>query len=68
MPKIFIEMLEGRTVEEKKLLVKKVTDAVVEALEVDPEIVNINLCEHAKHNVARGGRLYSEIYPGKFTS
>lgn len=68
MPKIIIEMLEGRSVEEKKRLVANLTNAVVDALRVDPEIVNINIHENPKENVARGGRLFSEIYPGKFTS
>ncbi|NIV94004.1 4-oxalocrotonate tautomerase, partial [candidate division KSB1 bacterium] len=39
MPAIFVEMFEGRTVEQKQQLVEGITDVVVKTLKVDPEVV-----------------------------
>jgi len=55
MPVIIINMLEGRSVEKKRKLLIKVTDAVVEALEVEPESVRIIINEIPKENFAVAG-------------
>jgi 4-oxalocrotonate tautomerase len=55
MPVIIINMLEGRSAEKKRKLVRKVTDAVVEALEVEPESVRIIINEIPKENFAVAG-------------
>jgi 4-oxalocrotonate tautomerase len=55
MPVIIINMLEGRSAEKKRKLLKKVTDAVVEALEVEPESVRIIINEIPKENFAVAG-------------
>jgi 4-oxalocrotonate tautomerase len=55
MPVIIINMLEGRSVEKKRKLLRKVTDAVVEALEVEPESVRIIINEIPKENFAVAG-------------
>lgn len=60
MPLINIKMLEGRTVEQKKELVEKVTQAVVEATGVTPERVSIVIDDMPKHNFAQAGVLASE--------
>jgi len=60
MPTIRIEMFSGRTMDQKRTLVRLVTDAVVEALGVDPNVVQIKIFETEKHNTARGGVLRSE--------
>ena len=60
MPNIFIETFEGRTFEEKKELVSKITDVVSETWNVDKEVVNIRIMENKRENVARGGKLFSE--------
>jgi 4-oxalocrotonate tautomerase family enzyme len=46
--------------DQKRTLVRLVTDAVVEALGVDPNVVQIKIFETEKHNTARGGVLRSE--------
>ncbi|WP_130861707.1 tautomerase family protein [Bacilliculturomica massiliensis] len=58
MPNIFVEMIEGKTVEQKQALAKEFTDAAVRILNVDPEVVNIRFMENKKENLARGGKLF----------
>lgn len=58
MPNIFIQTIEGRSVEEKRTLVKKITDAVVEVFKVDPEVVSIRFINVSREDLARGGTLF----------
>jgi len=58
MPNIFIQMIEGRTVEDKRNLAKSITNSVVEVLKVDPEVVNIRFINVKKEDLARGGKLF----------
>lgn len=60
MPKLFIEMLEGRTLEQKRELVKAVTAAVADSLNIAYEEVLINIHENPKENVAKGGILLAD--------
>ena len=60
MPIVQIEMLEGRTLEQKKLLVEKVTQAIVESIGTAPENVSIIIRDMSKDNYARAGKLASE--------
>ena len=55
-------MFEGRTMEQKRKLVKKVTDAIVESLAptVTREGVRIMIIEYPKTNLAIGGVLVSD--------
>jgi len=55
MPVIIINMLEGRSAEKKRKLLRKVTDAVVEALEVEPESVRIIINKIPKENFTVAG-------------
>ncbi len=57
MPIVQIHMIEGRSVEQKRALVQKVTDAVCETINVTPEHVKIILSDMAKHDYAIGGVL-----------
>jgi 4-oxalocrotonate tautomerase len=57
MPTIRIEMWSGRTLDQKRKLVKKVTEAVVEALDIQPDEVKIRIVESEKENYAVGGVL-----------
>jgi 4-oxalocrotonate tautomerase family enzyme len=43
------------------VLVKKVTEAVVEALKIQPEEVKIRIVESEKENYAVGGVLRSDV-------
>ena len=57
MPLILIQADEGRTVEQKRGLVKDITDAVCKNFNVPPEAVSIVINEGKKENRARGGKL-----------
>jgi len=60
MPRIIIQAFSGRTVEQKRELVRRITDVVVEVFEVEPEIVTIRIEEGEKENFARAGVLASD--------
>jgi len=60
MPTIHVEMFEGRTPEQKKNLVRAITQAVVDTLGGKPESVDIILTDIKRENWATGGELWSE--------
>jgi 4-oxalocrotonate tautomerase len=60
MPTIRVEMMEGRTPEQKTALVKALTQAVVDSLGAKPESVDILLYDIARPNWATGGVQWSE--------
>jgi len=55
MPIVQISMIAGRTTEKKEQLIKKVTDAIVEALQIPEDRVQIILNEVPKENIGHGG-------------
>ncbi|MBI5208146.1 MAG: 2-hydroxymuconate tautomerase family protein [Candidatus Firestonebacteria bacterium] len=60
MPIVNIQILKGRSLEQKKNLTKAVTDAIVSTIGVKPEVVWIVIEEMEKENFATGGKLHSE--------
>jgi len=60
MPTIIVEMFTGRTDEQKRTLVKLVTESAVEALGVRPEGVRVRINEIEKRHSAIGGVLRSD--------
>jgi 4-oxalocrotonate tautomerase len=60
MPTLKVEMLEGRTPEQKTALVKALTQAVVDSLGSKPESVDILLFDIPRQNWATGGIQWSE--------
>ena len=60
MPRVAIEAIEGRTIEQKRGLVKDITEAVVKNFKVGPEAVSISITEVKRENLARAGKLYSD--------
>ena len=57
MPTIIVEADEGRTIEEKRGLVKDITDAVCKNYKVEPQSVTILLHEQKKENRGKAGKL-----------
>jgi len=57
MPKITIDMLPGRTVEQKRKLAERITEVMMETVNVRKEAVHIVIHENPKENVALGGQL-----------
>ena len=57
MPILQVEILKGRTVEQKREMVRKVTDAVTETLNCPKEAVSIIIREMEWENFAKAGVL-----------
>jgi 4-oxalocrotonate tautomerase len=66
MPEIYIYAVEGRTMDQKRSLVKDVTDAVVRHFQVTPGDVMVQIMETPKTSKAKGGILFSDR-PGEQT-
>jgi 4-oxalocrotonate tautomerase len=60
MPEIVIYAVEGRTIDQKRALVKDITNAVVRNFDVEPEAVTVQIVEARKTDKAKGGVLFSE--------
>jgi 4-oxalocrotonate tautomerase len=60
MAHVQITLLEGRTVEQKRRAVKRITEALHEELNVNPERLTITFIEVPRHNYARNGILISD--------
>ena len=60
MPEVVVYAVAGRTPEQKRGLMKDITDAVVKNLGVNPELVVVSIVETAKTDKARGGIPFSE--------
>ncbi len=61
MPEILVHLAAGRTPEQKKALMKDITDAVVKNLQVQPDRVVVQIVESPKDSKARGGVPFSEL-------
>jgi 4-oxalocrotonate tautomerase len=61
MPTVIIEADEGRTIEQKRGLVKDITDAVCKNYNVKPEAVTILLHEQKKENRGKAGKLVIDL-------
>ena len=60
MPEIIVYAVEGRSPEQKKGLMKDITDAMVKNFGVKAEVVTVQIVESPKHNKAKGGVPFSE--------
>ena len=65
MPMIRVEMFPGRTDDQKKALVKELTDAFVRAAGGKPESVFVILTDVEKSNWGSGGEMCSDKFPDK---
>jgi 4-oxalocrotonate tautomerase len=61
MPEVYVHAVKGRTQEQKKALVKDITDAVVKNFSVPAEAVVIEIVEAEPTLKAKGGVLFSEM-------
>jgi len=65
MPFVTIDILEGRTVEQKRKLVKAVASAVAESIGCPEEAVEIVIRDVPKTNWSTGGKLACDKFPEK---
>ena len=60
MPEVYVYAVEGRTLDQKRGLMKDITDAVVKNYKVESSAVVITLVESEKQDKMKGGVLFSE--------
>ena len=60
MPTVTMEIYPGRTIEQKRAMVKKVTEALVETINCKPEAVKIIIREVSKENISDNGVLHCD--------
>ncbi len=61
MPQVIVYAVQGRSPAEKKKLMQGITQAFVEAFEVDPRRVIIQIVECAGDSKSKGGVPFSEL-------
>lgn len=60
MPHVIVRLIEGRTDEQKRALVEKVTEAISETANAPKENITVYLEEMSKSNYAVAGKLVSD--------
>jgi 4-oxalocrotonate tautomerase len=60
MPEVYVHAVEGRSPEQKKALMKDITDAVVKNFNSSPGDVVVTIVECTRVNKAKGGVPFSE--------
>lgn len=63
MPLIQVTMLEGRTVEQKHQLIRRLTDAMIDVVGGDPARVRVALYEVSSDEWGIGGEPVSKVRP-----
>ena len=63
MPIIRVEMFAGRTEEQKRTLVRDLTDAFIGAAGGNPDSVHVIITDVEKSNWGSGGQLSSDKFP-----
>ena len=61
MPEVYVHAVKGRTHEQKRALIKDITDAVVKNFAVPIEAVMVGIVESEPTAKAKGGVLFSEM-------
>jgi 4-oxalocrotonate tautomerase len=60
MPHVIVQMLEGRTTEQKKALIEGITKAVTESCNTTAEAVSVAIFETPRQNWGKAGIPMSE--------
>jgi 4-oxalocrotonate tautomerase len=60
MPEIILELAEGRTLDQKRAIVREFTDTLVRVCGVDPDAVVVNIHEIPRTDKAKGGVLFCD--------
>lgn len=60
MPTIKVELLEGRTEEQKRSFAKAITEAAVKELNSEPQHIDVVFLEVPKKNWCTGGVFFSD--------
>jgi 4-oxalocrotonate tautomerase len=57
MPVVTVQLWEGRSVDQKRALVRAITDAMVEHADARPDGLHVIIQEYSRENWARAGVL-----------
>jgi 4-oxalocrotonate tautomerase len=60
MPEVIVELAQGRTLEQKRALVRELTRAVVETCNVPADAVTVIIHENPLTDKAKGGVLFAD--------
>ncbi|HUK11204.1 MAG TPA: tautomerase family protein [Stellaceae bacterium] len=60
MPEVIVYAVEGRTLDQKRSLMKDITAAVMKNFSVPAESVTVQIVEAPKTSKSKGGVLFSE--------
>jgi 4-oxalocrotonate tautomerase len=60
MPEVHVYLAEGRSVEQKKKLMKALSDAVVSTIGVDANVVTVQIMEAPNTDKMKGGVTFAE--------
>jgi 4-oxalocrotonate tautomerase len=63
MPEVYVHAVKGRTLEQKRALIKDITDAVVRNFAAPIDAVTVTIVEADAASKAKGGVLFSERAP-----
>ena len=58
MPTVIVQAITGRTIEQKRGLVRDITEAVMKNFNLPPEAVTVAIDEISWENFARAGKLF----------
>jgi len=61
MPEVIVYLIEGRSLDAKRALVKDLTDAVVKNIGAPPEAVTVSLVETPRTAKGKGGVLFADM-------
>lgn len=60
MPLVTVKAIAGRTLEQKRALVKDITDAVVRDFDTPPESVIVDIVEMSREDFGKAGKLLAD--------
>jgi len=60
MPEVYIHAVAGRSKDQKRALIKDITDALVKNFGVTADAVLVEILESSGDNKAKGGVLFSD--------
>ena len=63
MPEVYVHAVRGRTLEQKRALIKDITEAVVRHFSAPADAVTVEIVEADPTCKAKGGVLFSERSP-----
>lgn len=61
VPNISVEIFRGRTLDQRRQFVSGITQSAVDAFGISPEGVRITFFEIDREDLARGGKLFSDL-------